>query len=88
MLSDVAVSVRVHTEVVNGQYVDMWPQYMSRDMKKQQNDCTPIEDSDQPGHQVSLIRVFAVRMKNAWALSHPLGVHSFWWFCHVVADIE
>ena len=27
--------------------------------------CTPSEDSDQPGHLPSLIRVFAVRMKKA-----------------------
>ena len=36
---------------------------MSRLVKKkqQQNDCAPSEDSDQPGHPPSLIRVFAVR---------------------------
>ena len=34
--------------------------------------CAPSEDSDQPGHQPSLIRVFAVRMKKAWVLSYPL----------------
>ena len=27
--------------------------------------CAPSEDSDQPGHPLSLIRVFAVRMKKA-----------------------
>ena len=26
-----------------------------------QNECAPSEDSDQPGHRPSLIRVFAVR---------------------------
>ena len=31
--------------------------------------CAPIEDSDQPGHPPSLIRVFAVRMKKPWSLS-------------------
>ena len=30
--------------------------------------CAPSEDSDQPGHPPSLIRVFAVRMKKAWLL--------------------
>ena len=35
--------------------------------------CAPSEDSDQPGHPPSLIRVFAVRMKKAWVLSYPLG---------------
>ena len=30
---------------------------------------------DQPGHSPSLIRVFAVLMKNAWVLSDPLSAH-------------
>ena len=34
--------------------------------------CAPSEDSDQPGHPPSLIRVFAVRMKKHWILSYPL----------------
>ena len=29
--------------------------------QNQQNDCAPSQDSDQPGHPPSLIRVFAVR---------------------------
>ena len=33
----------------------------------------PSEDSDQPGHPPSLIRVFAVRMKKAWVLSYSLS---------------
>ena len=33
----------------------------------------PGEDSDQPGHPPSLIRVFAVRMKKAWVLSYLLS---------------
>ena len=35
--------------------------------------CAPSEDSDQPGHPPSLIRVFAVRMKKAWVLSYPIS---------------
>ena len=31
--------------------------------ENQQNDCAPSEDSDQPGHPPSLIRVFAVRSR-------------------------
>ena len=31
------------------------------------------EDSNQPGHPPSLIRVLAVRMKKAWVLSYPLS---------------
>ena len=33
--------------------------------------CAHSEDSDQPGHPPSLIRVFAVRMKKAWVLGYP-----------------
>ena len=32
----------------------------------------PSEDSDQPGHPPSRIRVFAVRRKKHWVLSYPL----------------
>ena len=35
--------------------------------------CAPSEDSDQPGHPPSLIRVFAVYMKKTWVLSYPLS---------------
>ena len=35
--------------------------------------CAPSEDSDQPGHPPSLIKVSAVRMKKAWVLSYPLS---------------
>ena len=35
--------------------------------------CAPSEDSDQPGHLPSLIRVFAVCMKKGWVLSYPLS---------------
>ena len=33
----------------------------------------PSEDSDQPGHPPSLIRVFAVPIKKSWVLSYPLS---------------
>ena len=46
---------------------------LSRDITNQQNGFAPSEDSDQPGHPPSLIRVFAVRMKKAWLLSYPLS---------------
>ena len=35
--------------------------------------CAPSEDTDQPGHPPSLVRVFAVRMKKPWVLSYPLS---------------
>ena len=41
--------------------------------------CAPSEDSDQPGHPASLIRVFAVRMKKAWVLSYPLSAQRRFW---------
>ena len=41
-----------------------------RNVSRQQNDCAPSEDSDQPGHPPSLIRVFVVRMKKPWAPSY------------------
>ena len=61
--------------------------------------CAPSEDSDQPGHPPSLIRVFAVRMKKAWTLSCPLsecpgwsesllGAQPQYWFCHEAAHFS
>ena len=66
--------------------------------------CAPSEDSDQPGHPHSLIRVFAVRMKKHWALNYLLSAHSedsdqtgrmlhwahrsFYWFCHAAAHMR
>ena len=47
--------------------------------QNQQSDCEPSEDSDQPGHPPSLIRVFAVRMKKAWVLSYPLSTQRRVW---------
>ena len=41
--------------------------------------CAPSEDSDQPGHPPSLIWVFAVRMKKAWALSYLLSTQQRPW---------
>ena len=41
--------------------------------------CAPSEDSDQSGHQSSLIRVFAVCMKKAWVLSYPLSAQRRLW---------
>ena len=41
--------------------------------------CAPSEESDQPGHPPSLIRVFAVRMKKAWVLSYLLSAQRRVW---------
>ena len=47
--------------------------------QNQQCGCAPREDSDQPGHPPSLIRVFAVRMKKARVLSYPLSAQRRFW---------
>ena len=41
--------------------------------------CALSEDSDQPGHPPSLIRVFAVRMKKVWVLSYSLSAQRRLW---------
>ena len=47
--------------------------------QNQQCGCAPSEDSDQPRHPPSLIRVFAVRMKKAWVLSYLLSTQQRLW---------
>ena len=47
--------------------------------QNQQNGCAASENSDQPWHPPSLIRVFAVRMKKAWALGYPLSAQWRLW---------
>ena len=56
--------------------------------QNQQNGCAPSEDSDQPGHLPSLIRVFAVRMKKAWDLSNPLSAQRRLWSDWVDAQAD
>ena len=50
----------------------------------------PSEDSDQPRHPPSLIRVFAVCMKKAWVLSYPLSAQRRLWsdWANVQADLS
>ena len=47
--------------------------------QNQQNECASSEDSDQPGHPPSLIRVFAARMKKHSVLSYPLSAQRRLW---------
>ena len=47
--------------------------------QNQQNECAPSEDSDQPGHLLSLIRVFAVYLKKPWVFSYPLSTQRRLW---------
>ena len=53
--------------------------YESPHVKTNKMTCAPSEDSDQPGHPPSLIRVFAVRMKKAWVLSYPMSAQRRLW---------
>ena len=50
-----------------------------RHVKTNKMACAPSEDSDQPGHPRSLIRVFAVRMKKPWVLSYPVSAQRRLW---------
>ena len=56
--------------------------------QNQQSDCAPSEDSDQPGHLPSLIRVFAVHMKKDWVLSYPLSTQWRLWSDWVDAQAD
>ena len=56
--------------------------------ENQQNDCAPNEDSDQPGHPPSLIRVFVVCMKKAWVLSYPLSAQRRLWSDWADAQVD
>ena len=47
--------------------------------QNQQCGCAPSEDSDQPVHPPSLIRVFGVRMKKDWVFSYPLSAQRRLW---------
>ena len=47
----------------------------------------PSEDSDQPVHPSSLIRVFAIRMKKVWVLSYPLKAQRRLWSDWAVAQV-
>ena len=47
--------------------------------QNQQTECVPSEDSDEPGHPPSLIRVFAIRMRKPWVISCPLNAQRRLW---------
>ena len=60
-----------------------WKMKRATTWQNQKSDCAPSEDSDQPWHPPSLIRVFAVHLMGSgcpgWSES-SLGTHSFCWF--------
>ena len=79
--------------------LDIFTNTWATTRQNQQNECVYSENSDQPGHPPSLIRVSSDLMKKAWVLSYPLnaqrrlgseslGAHSFCWFWHVVAHFR
>ena len=65
---------------------------MSQDVTKPTKWVCAGEDLDQPGHLLSLIRVFAVCMKKAWVLSYPLSTQrrlsSDWAHPHFVGFVS
>ena len=60
------------------QKCENWTNEPHRD-KTNKMACAPSEDSDQPGHPPSLIRVFTVCLKKAMILSYPLSVQQRLW---------
>ena len=70
------LGVRVWWELLGGssQFLEekeMQKYNWATSWKNQQNDCVPKEDSDQPGHLPSLIRVFAICMMKPLVLCYP-----------------
>ena len=53
--------------------------YERRHEKSNKMSVCPANDSDQPGHPPSLIRVFAFCTKKAWVLSYPLSAQRRLW---------
>ena len=69
--STMFAQIRPKTKYCYGKWATSW--------QNQQSDCAPSEDSDQPEHPPSLIRVFAVRMKKAWVLSYSFSAQRRLW---------
>ena len=72
-------TVATHNFSEQGSKCATWYNDWAASRQNQQNHCAPCEDSDQPGHPPSLIRVFAVHMKKAWVLSYPLSTQRRLW---------
>ena len=58
--------------------------------KTNKKTCAPRDDSDQPGHPPSLIRVFAVRMKKAWVLFKVVrdSVFNTWFLPNILRTVQ
>ena len=85
-----AVLQNLHSCIPNRNFrmTDWCKKIWATTWQNQQNECAPSEDSDQPGHPPSLIRVFAVRMKKAWSLSYPLSAQQRLWSDWVDAQAD
>ena len=61
--------------------VSLWSSCICKPVRDKTNKmtCAPSEDSDQPGHPSSLIRVFVVRMQKPWDLSYLLSARWRLW---------
>ena len=80
-IEDIRSGTREHLNVIFSHWA-LWKtrkQKFAATWQNQQNGCAPSEDSDQPGHPPSLIRVFAVRMEKAWVLSYTLSAQRRLW---------
>ena len=69
----------VHTQFKCSQTLGKQRQNEPPHDKTNKMTCAPNEDSDQPGHPPSLIRVFAARMKEFWVLSYILSRQRRFW---------
>ena len=58
----------------NLNYLNNW----AATWQNQQNECEPCEDSDQPGHPPSLIRVFAVSSMSSYGPVSSCGQRRHW----------
>ena len=67
-----------------------WAKNWTEHDKTNKMTCAPSEDSDQPGHPPSLIRVFTVCMKKAWILNYLLNAQWRLWsdWANAQADLS
>ena len=78
-LSIIFLSAILHIQTQKNKNPKKWNTFEPPRDKTKKVGSAPSEDSDQPGHLPSLIRVFTVRMKKAWFLSYPLNTQRRLW---------
>ena len=78
-INPVAGTTLKWTNIVTSSHMSMSKETSVATWQNQQSECAPSEDSGQPGHPPSLIRVFAVRMKKPLALSYSLSAQWRLW---------